>query len=74
MPMLSLLGANNHLPLFHMAKLFNWLNEKKRINEFTIGYMSNPGLNVNKALGLKVENFMHTIFGEIAKPFIKATL
>ena len=50
MPMLSLLGANHRLPLFHMAKRFIWINEtKKRIHAFTIEYMINPGLNVNKA-------------------------
>ena len=43
MPMLSLLGANHTLPLFHMAKLFIWINEtKQRINGFTIGYIINP--------------------------------
>ena len=48
--MLSLLGANHCLPLFHMAKGSIWLNEtKKDINEFIIGYMINPGLDVNKA-------------------------
>ena len=32
-----------------MAKRFIWINEtKKLINEFTIGYMINTGLNVNK--------------------------
>ena len=32
-----------------MDKCFIWINEKKkRINEFMIGYMINPGLNVNK--------------------------
>ena len=50
MPMISLLGANHRLPLFHMAKRFIWINEtKQRINEFTIGYMINPDLNFNKA-------------------------
>ena len=50
MPILSLLGANHRLPLFHLAKRFIWLNEtKKPINEFKIGYTINSGLNVNKA-------------------------
>ena len=54
--MLSLLGTNHRLPLFHMAKHLIWINEtKKRINEFTIGYTINPGLNVNKASREKVE-------------------
>ena len=30
MHMLSLLGANNCLPLFHMDKRFIWLNETKK--------------------------------------------
>ena len=50
MPMLSLLGENHRLTLFHMAKRFIWINEEKKcINEFKTGYMINPGLNVNKA-------------------------
>ena len=40
MPMLSLLGENHRLPLFHMDKHFIWINEtKKPINEFTIVYV-----------------------------------
>ena len=73
MPMLSLLGANNFLPLFHMDNFFIWIEEtEKRINEFAIGYMINPGLNVNKAFRDQVEKYMHTTFGEIIQSFIKA--
>ena len=44
MPMLPLLGANHCLPLFHIDELFIWMEEiKRRINEFTIGYIINPG-------------------------------
>ena len=50
MSMLSLLGENHRLPLFHMAKPFIWINEtKQHINEFKIVYIINPGLNANKA-------------------------
>ena len=56
-----------------MAKRFIWINEtKKCINEFTIGYMINPGLNVNKAFREHVEKCMCTTFGEIKQPFNKA--
>ena len=73
--MLSLLGENHRLPLFHTNKRFIWLNEKKkRINEFTIGYMNNLGLYVNNAFREQVEKCMHTTFVEITQPFIKATL
>ena len=47
--MLSLLGANHRLPLFHMDKFFILLNETKTfINKFTIEYMINRNLNVDK--------------------------
>ena len=73
--MLSLLGSNNRPPLFHMSEHFIWINEKKRcINEFTIGYMINPGLNVNKAIREQVVKYMFSTFGEITYPFIEATL
>ena len=75
MPMLSFLGANSCLLLFQMAKSFIWINEtKKRFNKFTIGYMINPVLYVNKAFREKVETFMLTTFGEITQPFIKPIL
>ena len=64
MAMLPLLGSHHRLPLLHMSKRFIWLNEtKKRINEFLIGYMINPGFNVNKAFRDQVEKCMHTTFG-----------
>ena len=57
--MLSLFGANNCLPLFHMAKHFIWINKtKKRINDFEIGYMINPNLNINKSFREQVEKCM----------------
>ena len=50
MPMLSFFGENCRLPLFHGAKRCICNNEtKQRINDFKIGYMINPGSNVNKA-------------------------
>ena len=73
--MLSLLGENHRLPLFHMSKRFILLNEtKQRIKQFTIGYMINPGLNVKKSFREQVEKCMFTPFGEITQLFIKATL
>ena len=55
MPMLSLLGAYNCLPLLHMAIIFIWIKEGKTpINEFSIIYMNNPNLNTNKAFKKKV--------------------
>ena len=48
--MLSLLGKNHRLPLFYMAKIFIWIEGKKQgIHKFSIGYMINPKLNINKA-------------------------
>ena len=74
MPMLSLLGGNHCLPLFHMSKRFICLNGGKRINQFTIVYMINPNFYVNKSFREQVEHCMKTIFGEITQTFIRATL
>ena len=61
MPMLSLLGVNHCLPLFHMAKCFIWINEAKQcIYEFTIGYMINSCFNVNKYFIEQMEKCMYT--------------
>ena len=49
--LLSLLGANHHLPLLH-----------KRMNKFSIGYMVKPKLNVNKMFRYQVENFLQGTF------------
>ena len=74
MPMLLLLGANHRLPLFYMAKCFIWINDTKNcINEFTIGYMINVGLNFTKAFKYQVGKCIITTFDEITKPFIKST-
>ena len=58
-----------------MAKRFVWINETKpRINDFTIGYIINPGFNDNKAFREQVGKCMYTTFGEITKPLIIPTL
>ena len=51
-----IVGGELFLPIIlYMDKSFIWLNEtNKCINEFTIGYMINPGLNVNKEFREKV--------------------
>ena len=47
-----------------MAKIYIWIEEtKKRINEFSIRYMINPNLNINKAFKGQVTKFMRTTFG-----------
>ena len=37
--------------------------KKKRINKFTIGYMMNQGLDVNKSFREQVEKYVYTTFG-----------
>ena len=74
MPMLPLLGGNHRLPLLHMAKRFIWINEENKCNnEFTVGYMINPGLNAKKNSREQGKKCMFTTFGEITQPFIKPT-
>ena len=49
--MQSLLGDNNRLPLFNIAKMFICIEEtKERIKELSIRYMIYPTLNINKSI------------------------
>ena len=57
-----------------MAKHIIWINEKKRINKFKIGYMINLNLNINKAFREQVEKCIKNTFGAITQPFIRDTL
>ena len=46
-----------------MAKSYIWLEEKNQlINEFSIGYMMNPNLIINKAFKEQVKICFKTIF------------
>ena len=64
------MGANNWLPLFHMDKSFIW-PEKKSINDFKIGYMINPKLNINKSLIEQVNKSTKTTFGATTNLILK---
>ena len=75
MHMQSLLGTNHRLPLSHLAKIYIWLEEKKeRINDFSIGYIIKPTLNINKAFKDQVNKFMKTTFGAMNQPHISKIL
>ena len=64
--MLSLFLENHCLPLFHMSKHFISINEdKKPINDFKIGYMINPNLNVNRTFREQMQKCMKTTFNAI---------
>ena len=52
----SLLGTNHRLPLSYMDKSYIWLQEtNQRINEFSIGYIMNPNLSINKSFKEQVK-------------------
>ena len=75
MTMQSLLGAYHHQLLSHTANVYIWLEERKeRIIEFSIGYMINPTLNINKAFKEKVAQCMKNTFGAITQPHISKIL
>ena len=58
-----LLGNNHRLPLSHISRIYIWLEEKnQRINEFSIGYMMNPNLSINKAFRDQVKVCLKNTF------------
>ena len=70
-----MLGTNYFMPLSHMAKsyiLFEETNE--RINEFSIGYMMNPNLSINKDYKEQVTKYMKNTFGSITQQYISKIL
>ena len=59
----SLLGPNRCLSLSHMAKSYIWIEEKNQlINEFSIGYMMNLNLSMNKDFKEQVKVCMKNAF------------
>ena len=66
-----MLGTNHRLPLFHMAKRFIWIEEtRERINYFSIGYIINTTLNIEKSFIEQMNKCMNNTFGETTKPHI----
>ena len=62
-PLFPLLGVNNRQPLIHMSKILVYLyTTEKRINQFVIGYVINPTLQVNKVFREKFEQFLGATF------------
>ena len=63
MDMQYMLGTNHHLPLSHMAKSYIWIQENnKRIDEFSIGYMMNKNLSINRVFKEQVKVCLKTTF------------
>ena len=59
-----LLGNNRRMTLLNMAKIHILLEEtNESINEFSIGYTTNPNLHKNKAFKEKVKGFLKNTFG-----------
>ena len=59
----SLLGTNHRPPLSYMDKSYIWIEEtNQRINEFSIGYMMNTNLIINKAFREQVKVCLKTTF------------
>ena len=55
----SLLGTNHLLPLSNMAKSCIWIESTdQHINDFSIVYMTNTNLSINKAFKEQVTKCM----------------
>ena len=64
----SLLGTNHRLTLSHMDKSYIWLKEtNERIDEFSIGYMINTTLIINKDFREQMTKCMKTTFGAMTQ-------
>ena len=70
-----MLVANCRTPSLHMSKIYIWIEEKNQcINEFSIGYMTNPTLYMKTAFKDQVKVcFKHT-FGPDTTSYINKIL
>ena len=58
----SVLGANFRIPLIHMSKRKNQIEEtNERINEFSFAYMFNPTSHTNKDFKEQVKACLTTL-------------
>ena len=70
-----MLLANFRMPLLHRSKSYIWLEEtNQRINEFSIGYMTNPTLNRTRAFKYQMKAFLKNTFGPDTNYHISNTL
>ena len=70
-----LLWTNHRLPLSHMDKSYIWLEETNQsTNQFSIGYMMNPNLIINKVFKEQVKLCMKTIFVTMTQQHISKIL
>ena len=71
----SMLGNIHRLPLSHMAKSYIWLKvTNQRINDFSIGYMMNPNLIINKYFKQQARKCMKKTFGTTTQQHINKVL
>ena len=66
-----MLGTNHRLPLSHMAKSYICLKEtNEHISEFSIVYLINPTLSINKYFKEQVTKFMKNTFDAMTQQHI----
>ena len=57
-PLLPLVGVNHRQPILHMSKILVYMyTTDERINIFSIGYMINPTIHINKVFREQVKNY-----------------
>ena len=48
-PLMPIVGVNHRLPILHMYKIMVHIyTTEKTVHKFSIGYMINPSLHINK--------------------------
>ena len=73
-PIMPFLGVNHSLPISHISKIFVFINtEEEFIHQFTIGYMTNPILHVNKVFRYQAENWLKDTFHQITMKGIRCS-
>ena len=62
-PLMPIVGVNHRLPILYMSKIMVHIyTTDKTVHQFSIDYMINPSLHINKMIKTQVENSWVVIF------------
>ena len=62
-PLMAIAGVNHRLPILHLSKIMVHIySTENTIYKFSIGYMINPSLRVNRIFVEQVQNFLGCSF------------
>ena len=62
-PLIPIVGVNHRLPILHISNRMIYIySTEKTVHQFSIGYMINPSIHINKIFKTKIEKLLGCYF------------